>query len=105
MIFIWFLEPSSVRRNTEVSQQINLTNNSPNSSPRFRKKSGPIPTEDSDPLFDSHVKCLDFKDLKVNLKQSHETEYNPLKDIYIAIDWDPTALHLRYQSTREKVNF
>lgn len=24
--------------------------------------------------------------------------------IHIAIDWDPTALHLRYQSTREKVN-
>lgn len=23
--------------------------------------------------------------------------------IHIAIDWDPTALHLRYQSTREKV--
>lgn len=25
--------------------------------------------------------------------------------INIAIDWDPTALHLRYQSTREKVSF
>lgn len=24
--------------------------------------------------------------------------------IQIAIDWDPTALHLRYQSTRERVN-
>lgn len=24
--------------------------------------------------------------------------------INIAIDWDPTALHLRYQSTREKVS-
>ncbi|XP_055373307.1 ubiquitin carboxyl-terminal hydrolase 32 isoform X2 [Condylostylus longicornis] len=24
-------------------------------------------------------------------------------NIYIAIDWDPTALHLRYQSTREKI--
>lgn len=24
--------------------------------------------------------------------------------IHIAIDWDPTALHLRYQSTREKVS-
>lgn len=24
--------------------------------------------------------------------------------IHIAIDWDPTALHLRYQSTREKVD-
>lgn len=23
--------------------------------------------------------------------------------IQIAIDWDPTALHLRYQSTRERV--
>jgi hypothetical protein len=23
----------------------------------------------------------------------------------VAIDWDPTALHLRYQSTREKVSF
>lgn len=23
--------------------------------------------------------------------------------IHIAIDWDPTALHLRYQSTRERV--
>jgi hypothetical protein len=26
------------------------------------------------------------------------------KNIHIAIDWDPTALHLRYQSTREKVS-
>lgn len=25
--------------------------------------------------------------------------------MYIAIDWDPTALHLRYQSSREKVYF
>lgn len=25
--------------------------------------------------------------------------------IQIAIDWDPTALHLRYQSTRERVSF
>lgn len=81
-----------------------FSSNSPNSSPRLRKKSGPIPSDDSDSLFDSQVTCLDFKDLKVNLKQSHETEYNPLKDIYIAIDWDPTALHLRYQSTREKVH-
>lgn len=24
--------------------------------------------------------------------------------IQIAIDWDPTALHLRYQSTRERVS-
>lgn len=24
--------------------------------------------------------------------------------IHIAIDWDPTALHLRYQSTRERVS-
>lgn len=23
--------------------------------------------------------------------------------VMLAIDWDPTALHLRYQSTREKV--
>lgn len=27
----------------------------------------------------------------------------PLSQFFIAIDWDPTALHLRYQSSLEKV--
>lgn len=27
------------------------------------------------------------------------------QNMYVAIDWDPTALHLRYQSSREKVSF
>ena len=34
----------------------------------------------------------------------NEASPSAISAIHIAIDWDPTALHLRYQSTREKVN-
>lgn len=42
----------------------------------------------------------------INRQSSSEISFGEPSNtsaIHIAIDWDPTALHLRYQSTREKV--
>lgn len=41
---------------------------------------------------------------KNSLKLPKDNEnLGPLSQFFIAIDWDPTALHLRYQSSLEKV--
>lgn len=41
---------------------------------------------------------------KISLKLPKDNEnLGPLSQFFIAIDWDPTALHLRYQSSLEKV--
>ena len=34
--------------------------------------------------------------------ECNDEKFN-FKSAYLAIDWDPTALHLRYQSSQEKV--
>lgn len=36
--------------------------------------------------------------------QCSEEEFN-FSNIHLAIDWDPTALHLRYQTLHERVSF
>lgn len=40
---------------------------------------------------------------KAQQETASDRPTNVISSINIAIDWDPTALHLRYQSTREKV--
>lgn len=48
------------------------------------------PSESAEsPIYEEPLKQLDITQLGDNL--------------IIAIDWDPTALHLRYQSNRERV--
>lgn len=36
--------------------------------------------------------------------QCNDTEFK-MSSSYLAVDWDPTALHLRYQTSQERVRF
>lgn len=47
---------------------------------------------------ESMCESLENNDVKCNVKFLTDEDM-----LHISIDWDPTALHLRYQTTREKV--
>ena len=57
-------------------------------------------------VLDTSTPNLSARDGREGSHNSMPTKLNIVinsNSINIAIDWDPTALHLRYQSTREKV--
>lgn len=57
-----------------------------------------------------NIKCPSLPNLEAKRSPEYTTSlsYTPttkyFEDFTIAIDWDPTALHLRYQSTLERVS-